>query len=152
MKKPAKYRFWASVKYRFWESQYRRQIFMSNNEGVLYIQNSWHHCWPLSTQGCFHVMFAPSQWETVLLCNDIPHWLGANLKSALSFHNTDNGFTSHHFNFSCGNIYFVEEIPHTVGRHYSLSIYKFIGSWRSWVELYFQVIFKLILVSYIDYD
>ena len=27
--------------------------------------------------------FAPSQWETVLLCNDISHWLGASLKWAL---------------------------------------------------------------------
>ena len=27
--------------------------------------------------------FAPSQWETVLLCNDVSHWLGANLESAL---------------------------------------------------------------------
>ena len=27
--------------------------------------------------------FAPSQWETVLLCNDVYHWLGANLESAL---------------------------------------------------------------------
>ena len=28
--------------------------------------------------------FAPSQWETVLLCNDIgSHWLGASLESAL---------------------------------------------------------------------
>ena len=26
--------------------------------------------------------FAPSQWETVLLCNDVTHWLGANLESA----------------------------------------------------------------------
>ena len=24
--------------------------------------------------------FAPSQWETALLCNDISHWLGANLE------------------------------------------------------------------------
>ena len=30
--------------------------------------------------------FAPSQWETALLCNDISHWLGANLESALLFH------------------------------------------------------------------
>ena len=29
--------------------------------------------------------FAPSQWETPLLCNDVSHWLGANLESALSF-------------------------------------------------------------------
>ena len=28
--------------------------------------------------------FAPSQWETAFLCNDVFHWLGANLKSALS--------------------------------------------------------------------
>ena len=27
--------------------------------------------------------YAPSQWETALLCNDVSHWLGASLKSAL---------------------------------------------------------------------
>ena len=27
--------------------------------------------------------FAPSQWETALLCNDVTHWLGACLESAL---------------------------------------------------------------------
>ena len=27
--------------------------------------------------------FASSQWETVLLCNDVSHWLDANLESAL---------------------------------------------------------------------
>ena len=27
--------------------------------------------------------FAPSQWETVLLCNNVSHWLGASLESAL---------------------------------------------------------------------
>ena len=27
--------------------------------------------------------FAPSQWETTLLCNDVSHWLGARLKSTL---------------------------------------------------------------------
>ena len=27
--------------------------------------------------------FAPSQWTTALLCNDISHWLGASLESAL---------------------------------------------------------------------
>ena len=30
--------------------------------------------------------FAPSQWETALLCNDVSHWLGANLASALYHH------------------------------------------------------------------
>ena len=28
-------------------------------------------------------MFAPSQWETALLCNDVSQWLGASLESAL---------------------------------------------------------------------
>ena len=27
----------------------------------------------------------PNQWETALLCNDVTHWLGANLESALYF-------------------------------------------------------------------
>ena len=29
--------------------------------------------------------FAPSQWETVLLCNGVSHWLGASLESALLY-------------------------------------------------------------------
>ena len=27
--------------------------------------------------------FVPSQWQTALLCNDVSHWLGASLESAL---------------------------------------------------------------------
>ena len=27
--------------------------------------------------------FAPSQWQTVLLCNNVSHWLGASLESGL---------------------------------------------------------------------
>ena len=30
--------------------------------------------------------FAPSQWETALLCNDVSDWLGASLESALRLH------------------------------------------------------------------
>ena len=30
-------------------------------------------------------MFAPSQWETALLCNAVSHWLGANIESALNY-------------------------------------------------------------------
>ena len=29
--------------------------------------------------------FAPSQWETALLCNDVSHWLDASLEPALSY-------------------------------------------------------------------
>ena len=28
--------------------------------------------------------FAPSQWETALLCSDVSHWLGGSLESVLS--------------------------------------------------------------------
>ena len=30
--------------------------------------------------------FSLSQWETALHCNDVSHWLGASLKSALQLH------------------------------------------------------------------
>ena len=29
--------------------------------------------------------FVPSQWETALLCNDVSHWLGTSLESALKY-------------------------------------------------------------------
>ena len=38
----------------------------------------WNDIWPRADS-----RFAPSQWETALLCNDISHWLGTNLESAL---------------------------------------------------------------------
>ena len=34
------------------------------------------------SKGRANSRFAPSQWETALLCNDVSHWLGANLASA----------------------------------------------------------------------
>ena len=40
----------------------------------------------LSTKFRANSRFAPSQWETALLCNNITHWLGASLESALKFH------------------------------------------------------------------
>ena len=33
----------------------------------------------------------PSQWETALLCNDVSHWLGASLESALDERLSVNG-------------------------------------------------------------
>ena len=35
--------------------------------------------------------FAPSQWETALLCNDVSHWLGAGLESALYMYHLNHG-------------------------------------------------------------
>ena len=50
-------------------------------------------CRLISRTGC---RFALNQWGTALLCNDISHWLGANLESALiicsmHIHNTRVG-------------------------------------------------------------
>ena len=50
---------------------------------------AWH---VMNTGSCYNVTcawytgradskFAPSQWETALLCNDVSHWLGASLES-----------------------------------------------------------------------
>ena len=40
--------------------------------------------WPIYCIECrAESMFAPSQWETALLCNDVSHWLGTNLESAM---------------------------------------------------------------------
>ena len=30
-------------------------------------------------------MLGPSQWEAPLLCDDVSHWLGANLESVLQY-------------------------------------------------------------------
>ena len=48
---------------------------------------SWNH---QVSENCYNYKadsrFAPSQWETTLLCNGVSHWLGANLESALNCH------------------------------------------------------------------
>ena len=40
--------------------------------------------------------FVPSQWEKALLCNDVSHWLDANLESSLQ--NYDHEFGNIHSN------------------------------------------------------
>ena len=42
---------------------------------LLWIDTDWFHR--------ADSRFAPSQWETALHCNDVSHWLGASLESAL---------------------------------------------------------------------
>ena len=50
--------------------------------------NQW---WPdHPANHCIYIIradsrFMPSQWEMALLCNDISHWLGTNLESALYY-------------------------------------------------------------------
>ena len=41
--------------------------------------------------------FAPSRWETALLCNAISHWLGASLESALHLFPMVQSIISHHW-------------------------------------------------------
>ena len=38
---------------------------------------------PERDRGRADCRFVPSQWETALLCNDVSHWLGVSLESAL---------------------------------------------------------------------
>ena len=48
------------------------------------LQRNKHHrwgVWVLIIRA--NSRFAPSQWETALFCNDVSHWLGAKLESAL---------------------------------------------------------------------
>ena len=52
------------------------------------VQYSLHasgYCWPFSAETGIRAdsRFAPSQWETALLCNNASHWLDTNLESAL---------------------------------------------------------------------
>ena len=47
--------------------------------------------WQLLTITKADSRFAPSQWEVVSLCNDVSHWLGTNLESALITHVTAIG-------------------------------------------------------------
>ena len=57
----------------------------------LYIHGAKNHDWEnsgsiASSHDSYYradSRFAPSQWETALLCNDVSHWLGASLESSL---------------------------------------------------------------------
>ena len=39
--------------------------------------------------------FVPSQWETALLCNDVFHWLGVSLESALNCQSVSENMKGH---------------------------------------------------------
>ena len=45
----------------------------------------WYNKLPCSWIATADSRFAPSQWETALLCNDVSHGLGANLESTLDY-------------------------------------------------------------------
>ena len=63
-------------------------------------------CWlPVPTVTRADSRFAPSQWETTLLCNDVSHCLGANLEPDLSYYFRFAGAPWHDF-FAGTNIGF----------------------------------------------
>ena len=60
---------------------------LSQHQCLQYIPRNMHVVWKyicnMATIVRTDSRFAPRQWETALLCNDVSHWLGANLESAL---------------------------------------------------------------------
>ena len=61
-------------------------IWFSWNQDVM-IESNFPITWSVITDMIYRAdsRFAPSQWETALLCNDVSHWLGPSLKSALIY-------------------------------------------------------------------
>ena len=55
----------------------------SNQTTEIFIQKCIWICLQMPSILGADLRFVPSQWETALLCNDVSHWLGANLESAL---------------------------------------------------------------------
>ena len=65
------------------------------DKGLFILHSQYYDCWwpgdirswdngsKLDTHNRADSRFAPSQWEMALLCNDVSHWLGASLESAL---------------------------------------------------------------------
>ena len=48
-----------------------------------WIEGAWTVTWVKPKTRRTDSRFAPSQWETALLCNDVSHWLSASLESAM---------------------------------------------------------------------
>ena len=71
------------VQNRFWINHSKRELVQQCHHGsqrpVLVTETS--HKTSIGSRA--DSRFAPSQWETVLLCNDLSDWLGASLESAL---------------------------------------------------------------------
>ena len=71
-----------------------------------------------------------SQWETALLCNDVSHWLGASLKSALKIYPSVSVITF-------PNAFFLEKFPmwtnisfHFIRIIETMMNWHWLGYWR----------------------
>ena len=107
------------------------------NIGRFY-RNPWYLSWWLyhkywtSSRADSDSRFAPSQWETTLLSNDVTHWLGANLEPALRLHARRD---SRVFGLG-GNVYYgngldiIDKLPHLYDYVHTLiktSIFTFVS-------------------------
>ena len=95
-----------------------------------YTQSCPFHSFSGHCQRCrADTRFAPSQWETALLCNDVSHWLGANLESALcwlSCLGTSRKWTSNQMPVTSknGNLPNHDSSPRTLCKHVSHWLHK----------------------------
>ena len=104
----------------------------------------WCHIWSgektdsrpgLSQVRCSHTRadprFVPGQWETALLCNDISHWLGTSLESALHTHSTKLAFTlqARHPGLFAGAVNRTEMVGPISGRRHNISGEKCEQGW-----------------------
>ena len=71
--------YWLFVRGICWSLVDYHTLIISNREA--FACHWYHHILYLMPRA--NSRFAPSQWETALLCNNVSHWLGASLKSAL---------------------------------------------------------------------
>ena len=55
---------------------------VTSKDAILNTINTIHSL-PIAYLSKADSRFVPNQWETALLCNDVSHWLGANLEAAL---------------------------------------------------------------------
>ena len=67
---------------------------------------------------------APSHWETALLCNDVSHWLGANLESALcpstgpSWTNFNEMWTTYYNYYTHKKMQWISKLPRSFEIHW----------------------------------
>ena len=67
------------------QSHRNRKIAHKRERDGIFSHADFHQIYPCSISAYPRAdsRFTPIQWETVLLCNDVSHWLGASLESAL---------------------------------------------------------------------
>ena len=73
-----------SLQFKSFTTTFPNQWFAQGLRNYIHIQGWFPFTAPvMKLILCAGSRFAPSQWETALLCNDVSHWLGASLESAL---------------------------------------------------------------------